>query len=64
MLIKLKTCLVGNGWSHNAGDIGEIEDKYAIRLIEAGFAEPVKQPTVTRTATAPQQPVETTSEAK
>jgi hypothetical protein len=63
MTIKFKTCLAGATFTRNAGDIVEVEDAEATRLIEAGFAEPVKK-RGGRTATQATPDLETADEPK
>lgn len=46
MQITILVSLAGDGFAWNPGENVEVEDGEAVRLIEAGFAEPVR--TVTR----------------
>lgn len=42
MKIKFTTCMVGGDFTRNAGDVADVPDAEAKRLIEAGFAVPVR----------------------
>lgn len=51
MKIRLLTSMAGVDFSHNAGDIIEIDDaKYVQRLVESGIGEIVDAPTPVETA--------------
>jgi hypothetical protein len=62
MKVKLLTPRCGERFVQNAGDVVELDDAEALRLIERGSAEPVKAaaspapPPVPRTASAPPPP--------
>jgi hypothetical protein len=59
MRLRFLTSLVGATFSLNPGDESEFAEAEAIRLIEAGFAEPAKvEAAPIETATAPQPPIE------
>lgn len=51
--------MVSTDFVRNAGDMANLADAEAARLIEAGYAEPVKVPEQIETATLPAQVVET-----
>ena len=52
MKIKLLTSMAGINFSHNAGDIIEVDDAdYVRRLIENGVGEIVDEPAAVETAT-------------
>jgi hypothetical protein len=42
MKIRILICQAGVGFVRNTGDIIDLKDDEATRLIEAGYAEPVK----------------------
>jgi len=46
MRVTLLTSIAGIGFSHNRGDVIEVDDAYSLRLIESGQAEPVDEPVV------------------
>lgn len=46
MRVTLLTSIAGIGFSHNRGDVIEVDDAYSIRLIESGQAEVVDEPVV------------------
>jgi hypothetical protein len=46
MRVTLLTSIAGIGFSHNRGDVIEVDDAYSIRLIESGQAEAVDEPVV------------------
>lgn len=48
MKVKLLVSRAGVGFSQNAGDIVEVSDGEASRMIEAGQAEPVRAQPVER----------------
>ena len=51
MRVTLLTSIAGIGFSHNCGDVIEVDDAYSIRLIESGQAELVDEPAEFETAT-------------
>jgi len=52
MKIKLLTSIAGINFSHNAGDIIEVDDAdYVRRLVENGVGEIVDEPAAVETAT-------------
>jgi len=52
MKIKLLTSMAGINFSHNAGDIIEVDDAdYVRRLVENGVGEIVDEPAAVETAT-------------
>jgi hypothetical protein len=52
MKIKLLTSMAGMDFSHNAGDIIEVDDAdYVRRLVENGVGEIVDEPAAVETAT-------------
>lgn len=51
MRVTLLTSIAGIGFSHNRGDVIEVDDAYSIRLIESGQAELVDEPAEVETAT-------------
>ena len=52
MKIKLLTSMAGINFSHNAGDIIEVDDAdYVRRLVEKGVGEIVDEPAAVETAT-------------
>lgn len=48
MKVKLLTSRAGVDFSQSAGDIVEIGDAEAVRMIEAGQAEPVREARIER----------------
>ena len=46
MRVTLLTSIADIGFSHNCGDVIEVDDAYSIRLIESGQAEAVDEPVV------------------
>lgn len=44
MKLKYLTCMAGDRFTRNAGDVAEVDEPEAGRLIRAGFAEPVADP--------------------
>jgi hypothetical protein len=46
MQIKILVSLAGDGFSWNPGETIEAEDAECVRLIEAGYAEPVRAPAI------------------
>ena len=58
MLIRFTTCLAGADFVRNPGDVAELPDAEAKRLIAAGFAAPAKSAEQIETATLPAQKVE------
>jgi hypothetical protein len=52
MRVTLLTSIAGIGFSHNRGDVIEVDDAYSIRLIESGQAELVDEPAEVETATS------------
>jgi hypothetical protein len=46
MRVTLLTSIAGIGFSHNRGDVIEVDGAYSIRLIESGQAEAVDEPVV------------------
>ena len=46
MRVTLLTSIAGIGFSHNRGDVIEVDDAYSIRLIESGQAELVDEPVI------------------
>jgi hypothetical protein len=61
MKVKFLTNLVGANHSHNPGDIADVPDAEAARLIEAGHAVPVIEGDEQATDPAASAPVETTT---
>jgi hypothetical protein len=59
MKVRFLTCMVGADFVRNAGDVAELPDAEAARLIEGGVAEPVKLAAKLRTTKAPQPRLET-----
>lgn len=59
MRLRFTTCMVGGDFVRNAGDIADVPDAQAARLIEAGFAEVVREPEQIETATLPTPKLET-----
>jgi len=52
MKIKLLTSMAGIDFSHNSGDIIDVDDaEYIRRLVENGIGEIVDQPAAVETAT-------------
>ena len=52
MKIKLLTSMAGINFSHNAGDIIEVDDAdYVRRLVENGVGEIIDEPAAVETAT-------------
>lgn len=52
MKIKLLTSMAGIDFSHNAGDVIEVDDAaYVRRLVENGIGEIVDEPAAVETAT-------------
>ena len=51
MLIKLLVSRAGVNFSQTAGDIVEVENAEALRMIDAGQAEASKKETIVETAT-------------
>ncbi|HUS96824.1 MAG TPA: hypothetical protein VMX97_08815 [Hyphomicrobiaceae bacterium] len=52
MKIKLLTSMAGIDFSHNSGDIIDVDDaEYVRRLVENGIGEIVDQPAAVETAT-------------
>lgn len=51
MLIKLLVSRAGVNFSQTAGDIVEVENAEAVRMIDAGQAEAAKKETIVETAT-------------
>jgi hypothetical protein len=52
MKIKLLTSMAGIDFSHNSGDIIDVDDAgYVRRLVESGIGEIVDQPAAVETAT-------------
>ena len=51
MLIKLLVSRAGVNFSQTAGDIVEVENAEAVRMIDAGQAEASKKETIVETAT-------------
>lgn len=60
MKIRMLTSMVGPNVSLSRGDVVERPAEAARRLIDAGFAEPVKQPRKQQTETTSVEPPETT----
>ena len=54
MRIKIKQGLSGPAYSYSAGDIVDLPQKKAIKLCEAGIAQPVKEKEIEK-QTKPQQ---------
>lgn len=61
MTVRFLTCIAGHGWVRNAGDVADIDDTEAKRLVTAGIAVPVKATETIETATQPQGDQENTS---
>jgi len=61
MQIRFKQCLSGADFCRNPGDIADVADDQAARLIAADIAEPVKTPEQLEKATLDVAPLETTS---
>jgi hypothetical protein len=59
MRVRFNTCLAGNGWCHNAGDVADIPEDQAFNLIRGGIASPEPEPQQVETADVPQAHVET-----
>ena len=53
MKIRLLVSRAGAGFVQNRGDEIDVQDAEAIRMIEAGQAEPVRAPVVERAVRAP-----------
>lgn len=53
MLVKMKVGLSGPAYSLGPGDEREFPDSEAIRLIDAGYADPVSAPQVERAVAVP-----------
>lgn len=53
MLVKLKVGLSGPAYSLGPGDEREFPENEAIRLIEAGYADPVGAPPIERAVVVP-----------
>jgi|TARA_R110000822_G_scaffold222102_2_gene355589 hypothetical protein len=51
MLIKLLVSRAGASFSQSAGEIVEVDNAEAVRMIDAGQAEAAKKETVVETAT-------------
>lgn len=43
MKIEMTTSMAGAGFVHNVGDIVNFPEKEAIRIMEAGFAIPIRK---------------------
>lgn len=59
MLIRFNTSIVGAGWCRNPGEVADIEEAEAFRLIKAGIAQPEPEPQPVETAKAPETNTET-----
>lgn len=53
MRLKMLVCLGGLDFNLEPGDTHEFEETQAIRLIEAGYAQPVETTEIETTAVAP-----------
>jgi hypothetical protein len=42
MKVRMLTPIAGQGWSATVGDVVEFDNDSALRLIESGQAEPIK----------------------
>ena len=51
MKVRLLTSMAGADFSHSAGEIIEVDDAYAARMIAGEIAEVVHQPAAVETAT-------------
>lgn len=51
MQVRLLTSMAGADFSHNAGEIIDVDNAYAARMIAGGIAEAVDQPAAVETAT-------------
>ncbi len=58
MKIKLIHALAGISFSYRRGEVIEIDDAEAVRLINGGLAAPVKEEVLVETAEAPKPKVE------
>ncbi|MEM6560034.1 MAG: hypothetical protein AAF656_00405 [Planctomycetota bacterium] len=54
MTIQLTTSLVSSAYVHEAGDIADVPDDEAFRLINAGFAKPMPDDAKLKTTDKPQ----------
>lgn len=59
MLIRFIASIAGAGWVQNVGEVADVEEGQAFRLIAAGIARPEIEPEPVETATAPQPKLET-----
>ena len=64
MRLRFTTSMAGADFVRNPGDVAELPDDEAKRLIDAGFAVPVKRSEKLQTATQPPQEQETATAAK
>jgi hypothetical protein len=51
MQVRLLTSMAGVGFSHSAGEVIDVDNAYAARMIASGIAETVDQPAAVETAT-------------
>tara|TARA_R110002126_G_scaffold39380_5_gene116954 strand:- start:439 stop:627 length:189 start_codon:yes stop_codon:yes gene_type:complete len=51
MRVTLLTSIAGIGFSHNRGDVIDVDEAYCLRMIESGQAEVVDEPAKVETAT-------------
>lgn len=51
MQVRLLTSMAGVGFSHSAGEVIDVDNAYATRMIAGGIAEAVDQPAAVETAT-------------
>ena len=58
MKVRIVHCMAGSDYVRNPGDEVEVEDAEAVRLIDAGIAEPL------RPETAAEGPAENAAQAK
>ena len=55
MKVRMLTPIAGQGWSATVGDVVEFDNDSALRLIESGQAEPIKDAAYeTATVSAPE----------